>query len=453
MSKIKKTLDFIFEPTFKFKMKTYLSLLSLALLLAFSLSDCQQKTTEDNEKKDSEITNHDLPWLQSAVIYEVNLRQFSSSGNFKGLAERLDTLKNLGVDILSFSIIQPVAKGSRNFITDFKAVNPDLGTMDDFRNLIEKCHEKKFKVIINWDGNYISEESKLSKEHPQWFIDKEKTKSSQILVGGHCFNYANEEVKSFMTDVMKWWIDESDIDGFNCENSEFPNTFWNAAIQELNQTKKVLMVSKTEQKGDANNSFNLSYANEFNKLLGSIFKLEKNTDSLINYFTKTKNDELKLNYLTNFGEASDAFKALSFTIQGLPLIMNGTEVGFNLKENETINWNQPNAAKQIEFYKTLISIRHKNPALWNNVDGQTNTRVFKSTKEIYAFIKQSGQNKVFVVLNLSNKTVQMDALEIPGLEQYSLRLYKDLKTDGVHLYELGPWGYSISTLNEPNEHE
>lgn len=451
MSKIKKPLDFIFEPTFKFKMKTYLSLLSLALLLAFSLSDCQQKTTENNEKKDSEINNNDLPWLQSAVIYEVNLSQFSSSGNFKGFAERLDTLKNLGVDILSFSTIQPMAKGGRNFITDFKAVNSDFGTMDDFRNLIEKCHEKKFKVIINWDGNYLSQESKLTKEHPEWFIDKEKLKSSKLLVGGLSFNYANNEVKSYMTDAMKWWIDESDIDGFNCENSEFPSTFWNAAIQELNKMKKILMVSKTEQKGEANNSFNLSYANDFNKLLGSIFKLEKNTDTLLNYFSKTKNDELKLNYLTNFGEASEAFTALSFTIEGLPLIMNGTEVGFNLKENETINWNQPNAAKQFEFYKTLVSIRHKNPALWNNVDGQTNTRVFKSTKEVYAFIKQSGQNKVFVVLNLSNKTVQMDALEIPGLEQYSLRLYKDLKTDGVHLYELGPWGYSISTLNEPNE--
>lgn len=453
MSKIKKPLDFSFAITLIAEMKTLLKPIFPFLTIALLLGSCQQKATDDKEKNDVEINNQDLPWLQSAVIYEVNLQQFSSSGNFKGFEERIDSLKNLEADILSLSTIQPMVKGNPYFITDFKAVNSNLGTMDDLRNLIEKCHEKKFKVIINWDGNYLSKESKLTKEHPDWFIDKEKLKSSQLLVGGYCFNYANKEVKTYMIDAMKWWIDESDIDGFNCKNLDIPNSFWNEAIQELNQMKKILMISNTEQKDEGSNNFNLSYANEFNTLLSSISKLEKNTDSLISYLIKTKNDGLKLNYLTNFGEASDAFTALSFTIQGIPLINNGAEVGFNPKENETINWNQPNATKQFEFYKTLISIRHKNPALWNNVDGQTNTRVFKTTKDVYAFIKQSGQNKVFVVLNLSNKTVQMDALEIPGLEQYSLRLYKNLKTDGVHLYELGPWGYSVSTLNEPVEQE
>lgn len=89
--------------------------------------------------------------------------------------------------------------------------------------------------------------------------------------------------------------------------------------------------------------------------------------------------------------------------------------------------------------------------MWVNVEGQSNTRVFKNTKEVYGFIRQSGENKVLVVTNFSGKTVKMDALEIPGLEQYSLRLYKNMKTDGEHLYELGPWGYSVSTLNEPKD--
>ena len=120
-------------------------------------------------------------------------------------------------------------------------------------------------------------------------------------------------------------------------------------------------------------------------------------------------------------------------------------------DKDPIDWNKANGVSRFEFYKTLAAIRHKNPAIWTNIDGQTNTQIFKTTKEVFAFIKQSGNNRVLVVANLSSKTVKMDALEIPGLEQFNLRLYKNMKTDGEHLYELGPWGYSVSTVNEPTE--
>ncbi len=389
-------------------MKTFIKFTFYSIFLTSLFYNCNQTIKE--KESNTSLSLPDLPWLQNAVIYKINLKQFSVSGNFKGFEERLDSIKNLGIDILWFSTVQPDA--------DLKAVKKELGNLDNFRNLVEKCHEKKFKVIMNWDAQ----------------------------------NSSDKTIGNTAIEAMKWWIDECDIDGFYYNIKDGNNKFWQTTAYELNQTKKILLLSNQT----INEAFNASDGTEFYELLKGIYKHKKNTDSLITYIKKAENGPLKLNYTSINGElhgdAQDAFIALTFTINGLPMIYNGMEVGLsNTFEKITINWNQTNASKQFEFYKTLISIRHKNPALWVNVEGQSNTRVFKNTKEVYGFIRQSGENKVLVVSNLSGNTVKMDALEIPGLEQYSLRLYKNMKTDGEHLYELGPWGYSVSTLNEPTD--
>lgn len=389
-------------------MKTFIKFTFYSIFLTSLFYNCNQKIKE--KESNTSLSLPDLPWLQNAVIYKINLKQFSVSGNFKGFEERLDSIKNLGIDILWFSTVQPDE--------DLKAVKKELGNLDNFRNLVEKCHEKKFKVIMNWDAQ----------------------------------NSSDKTIGNTAIEAMKWWIDECDIDGFYYNIKDGNNKFWQTTAYELNQTKKILLLSNQT----INEAFNASDGTEFYELLKGIYKHKKNTDSLITYIKKAENGPLKLNYTSINGElhgdAQDAFIALTFTINGLPMIYNGMEVGLsNTFEKITINWNQTNASKQFEFYKTLISIRHKNPALWVNVEGQSNTRVFKNTKEVYGFIRQSGENKVLVVSNLSGNTVKMDALEIPGLEQYSLRLYKNMKTDGEHLYELGPWGYSVSTLNEPTD--
>lgn len=389
-------------------MKTFIKFTFYSIFLTSLFYNCNQTIKE--KESNTSLSLPDFPWLQNAVIYKINLKQFSLSGNFKGFEERLDSIKNLGIDILWFSTVQPDA--------DLKAVKKELGNLDNFRNLVEKCHEKKFKVIMNWDAQNSSDKT-----------------------------FGNTAIEA-----MKWWIDECDIDGFYCNIKDGNNKFWQTTAYELNQTKKILLLSNQT----INEAFNASDGTEFYELLKEIYKHKKNTDSLITYIKKAENGPLKLNYTSINGEihgdAQDAFIALTFTINGLPMIYNGMEVGLsNTFEKITINWNQTNSSKQFEFYKTLISIRHKNPALWVNVEGQSNTRVFKNTKEVYGFIRQSGENKVLVVSNLSGNTVKMDALEIPGLEQYSLRLYKNMKTDGEHLYELGPWGYSVSTLNEPTD--
>jgi glycosidase len=463
--------------------KTFIKF-TLALLFATLIfNSCQQKSKDEKDEKTQTDGQADLPWLKNAVIYEVNLRQFSASGKFKDFEVRLDSIKKLGVDILWFMPLQPIgiknrkgSLGSYYSIKDYMAVNPEFGTLDEFRNLVEKCHQKGFKVILDWVGNHSSWDNKLITEHPDWYT---KDSSGKIIAPVPDWsdvadlNYENKELRSYMINAMKWWIDECDLDGFRCDVAMMiPTDFWEEATKELNQTKKVFMLAEAEQPDHMLKAFHACYGWEFHHILKEIYKGNKNADSLRKYFEKTSDiypaEAIKMHFVANhdentwngttkesFGESEDAMTALSFALGGLPMIYNGMEAGLDKRlkffDKDPIDWNKANGASRFEFYKTLAAIRHKNPAIWTNIDGQTNTQIFKTTKEVFAFIKQSGNNRVLVVANLSDKTVKMDALEIPGLEQFSLRLYKNMKTDGEHLYELGPWGYSLSTVNEPTE--
>jgi 1,4-alpha-glucan branching enzyme len=88
--------------------KTFIKF-TLALLFATLIfNSCQQQSKEEKEEKTQTDGQADLPWLKNAVIYEVNLRQFSASGKFKDFEARLDSIKKLGVDILWFMPLQPI---------------------------------------------------------------------------------------------------------------------------------------------------------------------------------------------------------------------------------------------------------------------------------------------------------------------------------------------------------
>lgn len=467
-------------------MKLILKSLLLLLSVVSLLQNCGNKKQEEKEEKLENVTGKaKLPWINSAVIYEVNLRQYSASGSFKEFATHLDSLKLLGVDILWFMPLQPIgvknrkgSLGSYYSIKDYKAVNPEYGTDDEFRDLVELCHKKGFKVILDWVANHTSMDNSLITEHPDWYT---RDSAGNIVPPVPDWNdvadlnYDNKELRAYMIDAMKWWVNEFDLDGFRCDVATMvPTDFWENATNELNKTKKMFMLAEAEQPDHMQNAFHACYGWQLHHLLKDVYKGNKNADSIDSYIAKVKRDyppgSIKMNFVSNhdenswngtaqelFGASEDLMTVLTFTLDGLPLIYNGMEAGLDKRlkffEKDPINWRHPNAKKRFEFYQTLANIRRLNPSLWTNVEGQTTTRVFKRTKDVYAFIRQSGENKVLVVANLSGKTVKMDALEVPGLEQYLLRLSKNMTTDGEHLYELGPWGYSLSTLNEPKPEE
>lgn len=464
--------------TFRYPLSKSLILFSLAFLLIFNSCSTKDPGTKEKETGDKK---GNTDWMNSGVIYEVNLRQYSGQGKFADFAKRLDTLKELGVNILWFMPLHPIGikdrkgtLGSYYAVKDYKAVNPEFGSAEAFGSLVEQCHQKGFKVIIDWVGNHTATDNALITEHPEWYTHDAGGKIVPPVPDWSDvadLNFENKELRKYMIDAMKWWVNEFNIDGFRCDVAMMvPTDFWEEAVVELNKIKPLFMLAEAEQPDHMNKAFQACYGWEFHHILKSVYKGSKNADSIAAYFTrdarKFPEGTIKMNFVANhdenswngttgelFGDAEDAMTALTFTVEGLPLIYSGMEAGLNKRlkffDKDPIQWNSANAASRFEFYKTLSDIRRKNPALWSNVAGQTFTRLFGDRSDVYAFIRQSGENKVLVVANLSGKTVKMDALEIAGLEQYVLRLSKNMTTDGEHLYQLGPWGYSVSTCNEP----
>ena len=191
-------------------------------------------------------------WLRSAVVYEIFERNFSTAGNFTAINGRLDELKDLGVDILWLMPINPVGEklkkgslGSPYAVRDFNAINPDYGSTNDFKRLIEEALKRNLKVIMDIVAGQTAWDSALM-EHPEFYL---KDANGRIIppkpdwtdVAG--LNYANPDVRHYMTEVMKYWLRDYGVDGFRCDVAwTVPVDFWEAARLELEKINPQVVI-------------------------------------------------------------------------------------------------------------------------------------------------------------------------------------------------------------------
>src|ERR1700730_13001628 len=167
-----------------------------------------------------------VAWAHVTNIYEVNTRQYSREGTFNAFAKDLSRLKEMGVQTLWFMPIHPIGEvkrigslGSYYSIKDHKAINPEFGTMDDFKRLVKQAHAIGFKMLIDWVANHTSWDHAWTKEHPE-FYERDST-------GGFRSPFDWQDViqldhhsgaeQDAMIDAMKFWIREAGIDGFRCD--------------------------------------------------------------------------------------------------------------------------------------------------------------------------------------------------------------------------------------------
>jgi alpha-amylase len=162
------------------------------LVLAFSISvvlgSCKLMKKKDEKvtpTQTNSMINRFKPveWAHSTNIYEVNVRQYTPEGTFNAFAQHLPRLKELGVKTLWFMPVTPIAQknkkgslGSYYACSDYTAINPEFGTMDDFKNLVKQAHEMGFKVIIDWVANHTGWDHKWTVEHPDYYQKDSATK-------------------------------------------------------------------------------------------------------------------------------------------------------------------------------------------------------------------------------------------------------------------------------------
>ena len=184
--------------------------------------------------------------LRNMTMYQVFVRNFSEEGTFIKVQERLDEIKALGTDIIWLMPIHPIGTikrkgslGSPYAISDYRAVNPEFGTMEDFKALAEAIHARGMKCIIDVVYNHTSPDSVLSTEHPEWFYHKEDG-SFGNRVGDWTdiidLDYSNKELWDYQIETLKLWAET--VDGFRCDVAPLiPLAFWLAARQAVEKVR------------------------------------------------------------------------------------------------------------------------------------------------------------------------------------------------------------------------
>ncbi|MCX7923165.1 MAG: alpha-amylase family glycosyl hydrolase [Clostridia bacterium] len=185
--------------------------------------------------------------LRNKIIYSVYLRNYSENATFKGIEKDLDRIKDLGVDILWFLPIHPVGQTNKKgtlgciySVQNYREVNPEYGTLEEFKHLIDSIHSKDLKIMIDVVYNFTSYESELHKNHPDWFYRK-----ADGCIGSkieHCddvidLDYSNMDLWEYQIESLKYWANLG-VDGFRCDLSQLvPLEFWLKAREEVSKVK------------------------------------------------------------------------------------------------------------------------------------------------------------------------------------------------------------------------
>lgn len=417
-----------------------------------------------------EVVESNLPveWSKNAVIYEVNVRQYSEAGTFKAFEAELPRLKELGVDILWFMPVHPIGLenrkgglGSYYSIQDYTAVNPEFGTMDDMKSLIAKTHELGMYIILDWVANHSAWDHAWVTEHPEYYAKD----STGAMISPFdwtdvvAFNYDNAGMREAMKNDMVFWVRDMDIDGFRCDVAgEVPTDFWVDIRTALDNIKPVFMLAEAEKAELVEEAFDMDYGWHQHHLMNEIAKGNIDANEMNAYFdtldVKYPDRSFKLYFTSNhdenswngtveerLGDAADALSVLSFTVGDMPLIYNGQEAALNKRllffEKDLIDWE---GYSKTDFFKKLTGLKHNQKALWSGMYGERFVRLASSADEqIFAF----DRGNVRVILNLSdeNKTFSLENVSFEGYESY---MQNDFSTDEeAATVSLEKWGYAV----------
>ncbi len=415
-------------------------------------------------------------WLKDAVLYEVNIRQYTPEGTFTAFAEHLPRLKELGVDILWLMPIHPISEknrkgslGSYYSIADYKKVNPEFGTMEDFKSLIAKCHDMGFKVVIDWVANHTGWDNPWIVNKPEWFT-KDSTGAIIPPIADWSdvadLNFDVPEMRRAMIDAMDFWLMETSIDGFRCDVAwGVPQDFWEDARASFDSIKPVYMLAEDEDHlAFLEKAFESNYAWKLHHIINDVAKGKKTAADIRAYFEGAENKypagSYPMQFITNhdenswagtvhqrMGEAADAFAVFSFTVPGIPLIYSGQEAGLDKKllffEKDSIDWSD---LSYMDFYKRLTNLKTENPALWNGEAGGSLKFIETGDSEqLLAYVREKNSNKVMVLMNLSNEPFVQN-IEFDVQEEFVDEFGKEKLVTGEKVnVELQAWEYKIYT--------
>lgn len=414
---------------------------------------------------------HRVEWSYTASIYEVNLRQYTPEGTISAFSRQMPRLKQMGIDVLWFMPITPISKerrlgglGSYYSSSDYMAINPEFGTLDDFTQLVKDAHGLGLKVIIDIVANHTGWDHRWTREHPEYYKRNQEGK----FYDPHGWedvidlNYDNRELRQAMIGMMRFWIERCDVDGFRCDMAMLvPLDFWREARTALDGVKPLFWLAECEEVA-YHEVFDATYTWKLLHRMEAVWRKESGLggldEVLTSYAQDFPADALRVYFTTNhdenshsgseferLGDASGTFGVLCATWNGLPLIYSGQELPNHKRlkfyDRDPIEWT--GRYELNDYYKALLGLRKRNPALRAaSPSGMTRRILTGLDNRCFGFVRTAGEDEVAVLLNFSAEWVKLDAM------WWGMRGgYKDIFTlrewKLPASIDISPWGYAV----------
>lgn len=410
-------------------------------------------------------------WIMQGNIYEVNVRQYTTEGTFNAFAKHLDRLKAMGVQTLWFMPINPISKkdrkgslGSYYAVSDYTAINPEFGTLGDFKRIVQSAHNKGMKVIIDWVPNHTGADNRWLNQHPDFFVKDAKGEAAiaKDWDDTRQLDYENPVMQDSMIAAMKYWLLKTGIDGFRCDVAwNVPGSFWKKCVGELKKYKDVFMLAEGDNGYLPRNGFDAVYPWRMFHTMAKVASGERPAVSLDTvlwqndtlypkntiqmYFTSNhdENSWNKADFGVFPGASHEPFAVFTQTMaRTVPLIYSGQEEPvlrpIQFFEKDPIIFQK---FERAGFYKTLLALRKRNPAL--SADASYKKIKVGDETSLYAYQREKAGHRVFVILNLSpnEQTVTVKDKSLEG-NPYNVFMGTREPLKGKP-WKIEPWGYVV----------
>ncbi|HXD01441.1 MAG TPA: alpha-amylase family glycosyl hydrolase [Verrucomicrobiae bacterium] len=371
-------------------------------------------------------------WLRSGTIYEIFPRDFSAAGNLDGVTARLDELHSLGVTILWLMPIHPIGEkfrkgelGSPYSIRDYYAIDPNYGTLDDFKKLVAGAHQRGMKVIMDVVADHTAWDSVIM-IHPDFYKHDAQGRIIPPMpewTDVAAINYGNPALRQYMIAMLQYWIQTCDVDGYRCDAAAMvPTEFWDQARTELIKVKPdIILLAEASKPELLTNAFDIDYSWPLLSTVKDVFIQGAPASNIRRCWQESRaqfpkdalhmrisDDHDEARAVTRYGlDGALAASALMFTLDGVPLIYNGMETGDTGKTDggalfvkQNISWDAKEHPELRGIYHDLIQLRNQYAAFHNSrVDWLHNS----DEARLLTYLRADDKDELLITINCSRR--------------------------------------------------
>ena len=420
--------------------------------------------------------------IAHSVLYEANIRQYSSEGTFNAFTKDLPVLKKMGVKVIWLMPINPISStkskgplGSYYAVSDYTKVNPEFGTLEDFKFLVKKAHSLGMYIILDWVPGHTGWDHVWMEYNSDFYL---KNKKGEIIDPidfrtGKSFgwtdvadlNYDNLEMQEALRQAMLYWVKEINIDGYRIDQAyAVPQAFYDKTFEVLRKIKPIFLLAETDiyhpgglgliSKFDASYDWpghslskdvakGVKSANDFARHIDFTLKRYGKENILVNFVSNHDENSWNGTIKESYGPAHHVFMALNYTTPGMPLIYSGQEYDLNKRLRFFEKDSFPkNTGKTMELLLQLGALKNNHKALASGKNGGSYKQLLNTkNNQIFAFERGKEGDTLVVIANLSKDYAQF-TMPLEGMYR-RYEDYKPKRLSASYQYDMKPWEFWI----------